>query len=102
MEIHLSTRIGDASSILVTGLDRVNLKMLMKHIGETHHYGFVLLMIKSSRGQLGALNAESFSERTNHASRIVIDEDNTRMGHGTLNKLLTMRMNRTFMKSCRH
>ena len=56
-------------------------------------------MMKSSRGQLGALNAKSFSERINSASKIAMDEGNSRMDYDMLNKLVTLRMNRKFMES---
>ena len=58
--------------------------------------------MKLSRGQLGALNAESFAERVNSSSKIVMDENNTRMGHGALNKLVSLRMSRTLMESRLH
>ena len=71
-------------------MDGVDLKVLMKDICENYHYIFLPFMIKLSRGNLGALNAERFLERINHASRIVAGEGNARMGHDTLNKLLIL------------
>ena len=94
--------LGDKTTIVVTDLDRVDLKVLMEDIGEKHNYGLLPFMMKASRGQLGALNAESFSERINSASKIVLDEGNCRMGYDMLNKLVTLRMNRKFMESRRH
>ena len=94
--------LGDKTTIVVTDLDRVDLKVLMEDIGENHNYGLLPFMMKSSRGQLGALNAKSFSERINSASKIVLDEGNCRMGYDMLNKLVTLRMNRKFMESRRH
>ena len=61
--------LGDKTVIVVSDLDRVDLKVLMEDIGETHNYCFLPFIMKSSRGQLGALNAESFSERINSASK---------------------------------
>ena len=92
----------DKTVIVVNDLDRVDLKVLMEGIGENHNHGLLPFMMKSSRGQLGTLNAESFSERINSASKIVLDEGNCRMGHDMLSKLVTLRMNRTFMESRRH
>ena len=54
--------IGDESSVAVSNLCIIDLKVLMKKIGENHHYGLLPLTMKVSRGQLGALNAESFVE----------------------------------------
>ena len=91
--------LGDKTSIDMTNLDIVDLKVLMEDIGENHYCGLLPFMMKSSRGHLGVLNSESFSERINSASKIVMDEGNCRMGYDTLNKLVTLCMNRKFMES---
>ena len=77
--------LGDKTSIVVTDLDRVDMKVLMEDIDRNNHYGLLPFTMKSSRGQLGALNAESYSERINSASKIVMDEGNYRMGYDMLN-----------------
>ena len=84
----------------MTDLEKVNLKVLMEDIGENHYYGLLPFMMKSSRGQPGALNAESYSEHINSVSQIVMDEGNCRMGYDILNKLVTLCMNRKIMESC--
>ena len=38
------------TSIVVTDLEKVDLKVLMEDIGENHHYGLLPFMMKSSRG----------------------------------------------------
>ena len=53
--------IGDTTVVLVNDLDRMDLKVLMEDIGENHNCGLLPFMMKSSRGQLGDLNAKSFS-----------------------------------------
>ena len=93
--------LGDETVILVNDLDRVDLKVLMEDIGENHNYGFLPFMMKSSRGKLGALNAETFSEWINSTSKIVLDKGNCRMGCDVLNKSVTLRMNKKFIKSRR-
>ena len=77
--------ISDKTSIVVTDLKKVDLKVLVEGIGENHHYGLLPFMMKSSRGQLGPHNAESSSEYINSASQIVMDEGNCRMGYDMLN-----------------
>ena len=95
-------KLEDKNSIVLNDLDRVYLKVLMEDICEHHNYGLIQFMMKSSRGQLGALNDNSFSERTNYASKIVVGEGNCRMGYDTLNKIATLRMHTQFMESRRH
>ena len=67
------TELGNKSSVAVNDLDRVDLKVPMKDIGENRHYGLLPFMIKLSRGKLRALNAEIFEERANSTSKIVMD-----------------------------
>ena len=93
--------LSNKTSIVVTDLEKVDLKVLMEDIRETHHCGLLPFMMKSSRGHLGALNAESYSEHINSVSQIFIDEGNSSMGCDVLNKLVTLRINRKFMESCR-
>ena len=82
--------LGNKSSVAVTDLDRVSLKVLMEDDCENHHCRLLPLMMKTSRRQLGALNAESFVECINSASKIVMEEGDYTMGHGMLNELVTL------------
>ena len=93
--------LSNKTTIAVADLEKVDFKVLMEDIREKHHCGLLPFMMKSLRGQLGALNAESYSEHINSASQIVMDEGNCRMGCDMLNKLVTLCMNRKFMESCR-
>ena len=68
--------LGNISSVVVTDLERGDLKFMMKDIGEKHHNGLLPLMMKTSIGQLGALNTENVVERINSTSKIVIDQRN--------------------------
>ena len=92
--------LGNKPSIVVADLEKIDMKVLMEDIGRDDHYGLLPFMMKSSTGKLGALNAESYSERINSASKVVMDEGNCRMGYEMFNKLATLRMNRKFMESC--
>ena len=53
-------------------------------------------------GQLGDLNIEIFVDRINSSSEIVIDEGDSRMRHGTLNELTTLRIKITLIDSRPH
>ena len=51
--------LSNKTSIVVTDLEKVDLKVLMEDIGENHHCGLLPFMIKSSRGQLGVLTLKA-------------------------------------------
>ena len=99
MERPFPKDLSNKTTIVVTNLEIVDLKVLMEDIGENRHCGLLLFMMKSLRGQLGALNAESYSERVDSALQVVMGEGNCRMGCDVLNELVTLRMNRKFMES---
>jgi hypothetical protein len=58
-------------------------------------------MASSSRGQIGALCAESFCERILSCANDVCSEDNTGLGCEEINMLVVLRMNREFMEFMR-
>ena len=58
-------------------------------------------MASCSYGQIGALNAESFCERTLRVAGHVMDEGNTLLGDAELEMLTILRMNRAFMEFMR-
>ena len=64
-------------------------------------YGFLPLMASCCKGQIGALNAESYAERVNSVGKLIMTNDSTLLGDELLNKLATLRMNRTFMEFMR-
>ena len=64
-------------------------------------YGFLPLMASCCKGQIGALNAESYAERVNSVGKLIMTNDSTLLGDELLNKLVTLRMNRTFMEFMR-
>ena len=93
--------LGQKEIIAATDLINVDLKVIMDDIGAKHPYGLIPLMVKSGRGQLGVLNAESNAERMNLACKVVMDEGNTKLSYELLDKLVTLRMNRRFVESRR-
>ena len=93
--------LGGKEIIAATNLINVDLKVIVDDIGVKHPYGLIPFMMKCGRGQLGALNAESYAERINSACKVVMDEGNTKLSYDLLDKLVTLRMNRRFMESRR-
>ena len=58
-------------------------------------------MAASSFGQIGALNAESFCERTLRCAGHVLTEGNTLLSDEELEMLVILRMSRSFMQFMR-
>jgi hypothetical protein len=65
------------------------------------YYGHIPRMASSSIGQIGALNAESFCERSLRCAGHVLDEGNTLLDDAELEMLVVLRMNREFMEFMR-
>jgi hypothetical protein len=64
-------------------------------------YGLLPEMARSSFGQIGALNAESYCERCISSANITCTPGNTAMAHDLIdmcNMLVTLRMNEEFME----
>ena len=59
------------------------------------------LLLDSSYGELGALNAESICERILRAAGLVLDDGNTMLADATLEKLTLLRIKRGFMEFMR-
>lgn len=64
-------------------------------------YGYLPLMASCCYGQIGALNAESFCERTLRAAGHVLTEGRTLLSDDELEMLVILRMNREFMEFMR-
>ncbi|KAI9344980.1 hypothetical protein BDR26DRAFT_932541 [Obelidium mucronatum] len=60
-------------------------------------YGFLPLMATCSKGQIGALPAESYCERMLSCANSILTEGNTLLGEIELEMLVLLRMNRDFM-----
>ena len=61
-------------------------------------YGWLPRMASCSRGQVGAHNSESFSERVLRCAGLVLTEGNTLLSHRELEILVVLRMNRRSME----
>jgi hypothetical protein len=64
-------------------------------------FGLLPVMVGHSKGQIGALLAESFCERVVSACNTVMTDGNTLLGDEELEMLVILRMNRDFMKFMR-
>ncbi|KAI9330864.1 hypothetical protein BDR26DRAFT_922375 [Obelidium mucronatum] len=64
-------------------------------------YGFLPLMASCSRGQIGALPAESYCERMLSCANNILTKGNSLLGVEELEKLVVLRMNRYFMEFMR-
>ena len=64
-------------------------------------FGYIPAMARSSLGQIGALNAESFCERILRNAGHVLSEGNTLLNEPELHKLVVLRMNKGFLKFMR-
>ncbi len=64
---------------------------------DANNFGLLPLMAGCCDGQIGALNAESYSERINSAAKIIMTNQNTRLNDEDLERLTVLRMNRDFI-----
>ena len=91
---------------MVDDLMQLDLKPLMDHLQAVNKsrkncFGYLPLMASSSKCQLGALNAQSFSERINSAANLIVTKDKMQLDPVLVDKLVTLRMNQGFMKFVR-
>ena len=64
-------------------------------------YGYLPLLASCCYGQIGALNAESFCERSLRCAGHVLTEGNSLLDSKELEMLVILRMNRDFMEFMR-
>ena len=64
-------------------------------------YGYLPKMATTSRGSIGALMASSFPERVNSPGNQILTKGNTLLSEDEINKVVVLRMNRSFMKYMR-
>ena len=78
---------------------------VLKPMAEKDHdkkdFGFLPQMALASRGSIGALHASSFCERVNSCGNLVLTEGNTLLPQEEVNMLVTLRMNKNFLKFMR-
>jgi hypothetical protein len=60
-------------------------------------FGWLLLMATCSKGNIGAMNAESYAERVISQANLVMTNGNTLLSDEELEWLVVLRMNRDFM-----
>jgi len=64
-------------------------------------YGYLPLMATHSRGSIGSLLSSSFAERINSAANLVLTKGNSVLDPVTVDMLVVLRMNRSFMQHMR-
>ena len=69
--------------------------------GEDPIYGFLPLMAGCSKGQIGALNAESYAERVLSVANLIVTDGNTLLHDDMIEKLVLLRINRDFIEYMR-
>ena len=90
---------------LTEDLMRLDIGKLYKEIARGDQgrrvYGYVPLMASCSKGQLGALSAESYCERVLSVANQVVVEGNTLLGDDEVEMITILRMNCAFMQFMR-
>eukprot|EP00978_Attheya_sp_CCMP212_P018097 scaffold49124_cov33-Attheya_sp.AAC.1 len=70
---------------------------IIKSDMERKRYGYLPLMTSCSKGQNGALNAESYAERANSMGKLVLTDGNSLLKDDETEMLVVLRMNMDFM-----
>jgi len=86
--------------LLQLDVGRVYLNIIKEDKGRKE-FGFLPLMANCCKGQIGALNAESFAEQLNAIAKLIMTDDSTLLTDNLLNKLVTLQMNTGFMEHMR-
>ena len=71
---------------------------LYKDMSKNPKFGFLPRMAQASKGQIGALNAESFCERCLSCANTVMTDGNTLLSNEEVEMLTVLRMNEDFME----
>jgi hypothetical protein len=77
------------------------MKKLIKQDPDKKHFGHLPMMAVASRGSIGGFLASSFCERINSCANLVLTDGNTLLSKDEINMLVTLRVNRNFMKFMR-
>ena len=92
-----NSEVTQTKKVSLDSLLEVNIGKLFKKIQGNEKYGFLPDMARASRGNVGALGAESFCERVISAANIVMTKGNKLLANEELDMLVVLRMNRDFM-----
>ena len=92
----------DPSAPTIFDLMGMDISILYKGLDEGEiRYGYLPAMAPCSKGQLGALNVESFCERCLSCANMVVTEGNTLLLDDEVRMLVILRMNVHFMEFMR-
>ena len=79
----------------------INVAPLYKNLIDSGKYELIPLIADASPNTIGALNAESFSERVISAANLIMDEGNTALAEDELEMMVVLRIAREFIKFMR-
>ena len=87
---------------IVSDLMTLPMGKLYKDMSKNPKFGFLPRMAQASKGQIGALNAESFCERCClSCANTVMTDGNTLLSNEEVEMLTVLRMNEDFMEYMR-
>lgn len=86
---------------MIRDLMGLDIGVLYKSLESESKFGFLPLMASCSKGQIRALNAESYAERVNSCGKLVLTDGNSLLSDEETEMLVTLRMNREFMEHMR-
>ena len=91
---------------LYNNLWGVDMKLLIDYVieesGSEEKFGYLPEMCTKYPVQLGALTSESFSERMLSNVNLLVDPNRLKFGDDMIDKLIVLRMNKTFMDRLRN
>ena len=99
-KVDASVNVRDSSAPDMLELMAMNVASLYKDL-DKGQFGHLPAMASCSKGQIGALNAESFCERCLSCANLIITEGNTLMHDDEVMMLVILRMNVDFMEFMR-
>ena len=86
---------------VVHDLMPLDMRTLYTQLTGNKSLGLIPLMASCSKGQIGALNAESFCERVLSQSNLVMTDGNTLLSDEEIEMVVILRVNREFMEFMR-
>ena len=87
---------------LVADLMTIPIGKIYQDLLKDPKFGYLPLMAKASKGQIGTLNAESFCERCLSCANLVMTDGNTLLSDEETGMLTCLRMNESFMDYMRN
>ena len=90
-----------AFALLLYLCHALDMRTLYTQLTGNKSLGLIPMMASCSKGQIGALNAESFCERVLSQSNLVMTDGNTLLSDEEIEMVVILRVNREFMEFMR-